>query len=163
MKLTTDISRQDFFEFNKFVFIKNRLKRTVMIGAISIGVLFFVLNDMNDTAFSWIAFLIYYILMGGIYYLAIYLALLRTKKSPKADGTILGKKELEFTDDKIMYHTEDSEGSYKWTIIKELDESPKTIYLFFDTNMGIIIPKRIFKNEGEMAEFKELVSRKIRG
>jgi hypothetical protein len=158
MKLTTDISRQDYADFNKFHFIKTKLKRTVITGVLTVIILQVFLNreqfDLTATIFSSTICVL-------VYVWAINRSLNKTKSIPDNDGTILGRKELEFSEDKIIYKTEHSEGSSAWTTIKKLEESSKAFYLYMDANMAMLVPKSVFKDKSDEDEFKTLVRRKI--
>lgn len=85
----------------------------------------------------------------------------KTKSIPDNDGTILGQKEMEFAENKIVYKTANSEGSSDWTTIKKLEESSKAFYLYMDTNMAMLVPKRVFKDKSDEETFKTLVRQKI--
>ena len=65
MKLTIDISRQDYADFNKFHFFKTNLKRTVITGALTVIILQLFLNreqfDLTATIVSSIACALVYI------------------------------------------------------------------------------------------------------
>ena len=158
MKLTIDISRQDYADFNKFHFIKTKLKRTVITGVLTIIILQLFLNreqfNLTATIFSSVVCVL-------VYLFAINRSLKKTKSIPNNDGTILGQKELEFSKDKIIYKTANSEGKSAWTTIKKLEESSKAFYLYMDTNMAMLVPKRVFKDKSEEETFKTLVRQKI--
>lgn len=158
MKLTIDISRQDYVDFNKFHFIKTKLKRTVITGVLTVFILqvFF-----NHEQFDLTATIVSSIFCVLVYVFVINMSLNKTKSIPDNDGTILGQKEFEFSEDKIIYKTENSEGSSAWTTIKKLEESSKAFYLYVDTNMAILVPKRVFKDKSDEDAFKTLVNQKI--
>ncbi len=158
MKLTIDISRQDYADFNKFHFIKTKLKRTVITGVLTVFILqvFF-----NNEQFDLTATIVSSIFCVLVYVFIINMSLNKTKSIPDNDGTILGQKEFKFSEDKIIYKTENSEGSSAWTTIKKLEESSKAFYLYVDTNMAILVPKRVFKDKSDEDAFKTLVKQKI--
>jgi hypothetical protein len=85
----------------------------------------------------------------------------KTKSIPDSDGAILGQKEFEFSEDNITYKTVNSEGISTWKAIKKLEESSQTFYLYTDTNMAIMVPKRVFKDKPDENAFKSLVRKKI--
>lgn len=158
MKLTIDISRQDYADFNKFHFLKTKLKRTLITGALTVIILQLFLNreqfDLTATIISSVACIL-------VYVFAINRSLNKTKSIPDNDGTILGQKEMEFAEDKIIYKTANSEGSSDWTTIKKLEESSKAFYLYMDTNMAMLVPKRVFKDKSDEEIFKTLIRQKI--
>lgn len=158
MKLTIDISRQDYADFNKFHFFKTKLKRTVITGALTVIILQLFLNREQ---FNLTATIVSSIVCVLVYVFAISRSLNKTKSIPDNDGTILGQKEMEFAEDKIIYKTANSEGSSDWTTIKKLEESSNAFYLYMDTNMAMLVPKRVFKDKSDEETFKILVRQKI--
>ena len=158
MKLTFDITREDYFEFNKFHFLKTKLKRTIILGVLTLVILQLFLNREQ---FDWTATIISSTICVLVYIYAIKRSLDKTKNIPDKNGTILGQKEMEFTDEKIIYKTSNSEGSSGWATIKNIKESPKAFYLYMDTNMAMLVPKRVFKEGADEAAFRNLVNQKI--
>jgi hypothetical protein len=158
MKLTIDITREDYSDFNKFHFMNTKLKRTIFIGLLTVILLEYLLNrtqfDLTATIISSIACIV-------IYFWAINRSLNKTKNIPDNDGTILGLKEMEFADDKISYSTKNSQGTCEWSSIKYLKESSKAFYLYMDTNMALLIPKRTFTTENELEDFRKILNKKI--
>ncbi len=77
------------------------------------------------------------------------------------NGSFLEKTEYQFLDNKVLYKSEKSEGSYHWSLIKTFEEGTKAYYLYIDRIVAIVIPKRVFKNEEEMTAFQNLVKRNI--
>lgn len=154
MKLIIDISRADYSAFNKFHFVETRLKRTIILVVTVLLVLQMILNRdgfiLVPTITSAMAFLL-------ICFFAINRNLNRTKNIPDQDGAILGKKEVEFTQNKIIYKTSNSEGTYDWSTVRNIKESPDAFYIYMDANMAILIPKRIFKALSEEASFRSLI------
>lgn len=158
MKLTIDISRQDYADFNKFHFFKTKLKRTVITGALTVIILQLFLNREQ---FDLTATIISSVFCVLVYVFAINRSLNKTKSIPDNGGTILGQKEIEFAEDKIFYKTANSEGISDWTTIKKLEESTNAFYLYMDTNMAMLVPKRVFKNKSDEETFKTLVRQKL--
>jgi hypothetical protein len=159
MKLIIDITRQDYADFNKFHFVKTTLKRTVLTLALTI---FVIQLFLNREQFDWVLTLFSSTVCGLVYYFIINRSLNKTKHIPDHDGAILGQKELEFLEDKIAYKTPNSEGSSAWTSIKKLEESSKAFYLYMDTNMAMLVPKRVFVHKSDEDAFKEFVQSKIK-
>ena len=158
MILTIDITREDYADFNKFHFFKTKLKRTIIIGATTLLILqLLIRRDQLNLTFSVFSS----ILFVSIYIFMIYRGLNKTKNIPAKNGSILGQKVMEFSLDKICYKTTNSEGSSDWTTIKKLEESSKAFYLYMDTNLAMVVPKRVFKDKSEEDAFKSLVVQKV--
>src|SRR5260221_1792076 len=117
MKLEIEINRQDYSDFNIFHFYKTRLVRSIIICSVVIIILQSILNkdkvNIPATVFSSIVAII-------VYFAMIYYSLTNTKKIPKDDGAILGKRELEFTNDTIICREKYSISNSNWTTIKSL-------------------------------------------
>lgn len=158
MKLIYDITRQDYADFNKFHFFSTQFKKRVILLLLLLVILQLALNfeefDIKMTLFSSIIAIL-------VYYFVILIVLKRTKNIPDNAGAILGQKELEFTEDRISFKTANSEGSSEWRTMKKLEESSTAFYLYMDTNMAMMVPKRAFDNKSNEDEFRELVLRKI--
>jgi hypothetical protein len=159
MKLSIDITREDYADFNKFHFKQTRLKRTIMIGVLAI-----IITQMivNGEGFDLTATIISTIVGIGLYSFLIYRSLTKTKNIPDSNGSILGEKEIEFAEDKIFYKTSNSEGSSDWSVVKELKESKGAFYLYMDANMAMLVPKRSFKDDNETGRFRSLVAGKLK-
>ena len=158
MKLTIDISREDYSDFNKFHFMNTKLKQTILYGVLLVIVLEYLLNR-NE--FNLTATIISSIGCLGVFWWAINRSLNKTKNIPDNDGTILGQKEMEFGDDKITYTTKNSQGTCEWASVKYLKESPKAFYLYMDANMAMLVPKRTFGTEDELEEFRNIINKKV--
>ncbi len=158
MTLEIDINRQDYSDFNKYHFVKTRLTRTIITGILTIVILEWFLN--KDT-FDMTATVISAIVCGLVYVFVIVRQLQNTKNIPKDDGTILGKKTFQFNDNEIICKATDSTTDLKWTTIKSIDNGKSAYYLYLDSNMAIIVPKRHFKTDIEQTKFVDLVKTKI--
>jgi hypothetical protein len=146
MKLNFEIYRQDYADFNKFHFIKVRLKQTILTGTTVILVLQLFLNkDKFNLAATIVSSLVSVI----IYFLIYYVLLNNTKNTPSDNGSILGHRYMEFTDNEVICNTDSSRTVSAWTTIKSFKKGRKSFYLYVDTNMAYIIPKRIFSSNEE--------------
>ncbi len=159
MKLIIDISRDDYADFNKFHYLKYNLKRTILYPVLA---LIFILYYVNREGFNLTSTLITPFIFVIVYVLSINRTINRTKKIPNNDGAILGEKEYEFSDDIISYKTNNAEGSLNWSTVLKLEESTNAFYLYMDTNMALIVPKRVFKDQAEEEAFKNIVKGKIK-
>lgn len=159
MKLSFEINREDYADFNKFHFLKTRLKRTILTGTITILALQLILNkdDFNLTATT-ISTLVCIIL----YFLIYYVFLNNTKNIPSDNGTILGQRDMEFADNEIRCKTDTSNTTSAWTTIKTLEKGRNSFYLYVDTNMAYIIPKRIFSSIDQQDKFEGFIMDKIK-
>ena len=160
MKLEIEITRQDYVDFNTFIFFKTRVWRTVLTGIIGLVVMQVLIN-LSRTHIDMGGLIVSSAFYIAAYCFLIYRGLLKAKKAPQADGSILGHKVVEFTEDGISAKDKDSQSQYNWSAIKSIEESKKAFYLFIDTNMAMVIPKRSFENEFERQSFTDFSKKKI--
>jgi len=157
MKIVVDITREDYADFAKHHFMKNGFKKSIIIYSIAFIViqLYFLINfgiNLFAIIFSTVIFWL-------TCFLLIYFRLKSTKKIPLKDGSFLSKTEYEFSDDKILYNSENSQGAVNWATVKKFEEGKNAFYLYIDSIVAYVIPKRVFKNEEEMTAFQNLVER----
>ena len=159
MKLKIEITRLDYLNFNKYFFVKTRLKKTIITGFITILSLQIILNrtefDLGVTIVSTIASIV-------VYFFAIYFSILSTESKPKDDSTILGLKEMEFNEDAVLCESSTVSSIVNWSTIKSLEEGRTAFYLFIESNSAFIIPKRYFNSTEQLNEFKNLIQSKIK-
>jgi hypothetical protein len=158
MKLHTEITRQDYAEYNRYHFFQTKLKKTIFLGLLTLISIQLILNREH---FELVETIVSTIVAITIFIFLLNRNLNKTKNIPDNNGTILGEKEYDFTVNNITYNTKDSKGTIEWSLIKYQKESPTTFYLYTDSIMAIIIPKRYFKNSQELDEFRELISQRI--
>lgn len=158
MTIEIDITREDYSDFNIHHFVKTRLLRTVLTGIATIILMEYLLNR---DGFHLIATVVSVFVCIIIYVVLIVTQLQKTSNIPKDGGTILGIKILQFNEDSIICKASDSTTDFKWSLISRIDNGKKAIYLYLETNMAIIIPKRYFSTESEQIEFIEFVNKRI--
>ena len=160
MKLEIEITREDYSNFGFYHFKKTQLVRTILIGLASLLILQFLFHR-NKSSLNLGIILISSFLFIVFYSILIYFSLSKSRSIPKDDGSILGKKEYEFLDDHIFYKDKNSEGRFQWNAIKDVHESNKAFYLYLDTNMAILIPKKHFVDKTAEKNFGNYVRSKI--
>lgn len=158
MTIEIEIIRQDYADFNKYHFVKTSLTRTIITGVLAIIMVELFLNKDHFDLFATIVSVAAFV---PIYALLITWRLQRTKNLPKDGGTILGKKTLQFNDDEIVFSDSDSVSNMKWSTIKSIDEGKNGLYLYVDTNMAIVVPKRFFETKLDQQEFVDYIKSKI--
>lgn len=159
MRLNVEITREDYADFSKHHFMKNGFRKSIILYSISYIIiqLYFLVNygiNLFAIIFSTVIFWL-------TCFLLIHFRLKSTKKTPLKDGSFLSDTEYVFSDEKILYKSKDSEGSLNWSIIKRFDIGKKAFYLYTDSLIAYVIPKRVFQNDEEMKAFQNLVERNI--
>ena len=69
----------------------------------------------------------------------------------------IGKQSLTLNTDFLIQHTENSYSEIKWQAIDCMEENDNYFFLFLAANQAILIPKRIFSSESEIAATRELL------
>jgi len=159
MHISVELTRQEYVDFNKFHFFKGFLKSKIIL--LFLGVLFAIQIFNSRDHFDPFTFIAPSLIFILIFYLTLFRRFNAIKKIPREDGSILQRNDYEFTDERIYYKSENSEGNYSWDRIKELKQSKTAFYFYIDTNMAFIIPKRVFTDSSQLKEFEELFSRKV--
>jgi len=77
------------------------------------------------------------------------------------NGSILGQRDMEFTDEEITCKSDQSNTTSTWKLVKSLEKGSKSFYLYVDVNAAYIIPKRIFTTKAELEDFERFVETKI--
>lgn len=75
--------------------------------------------------------------------------------------SVFADTQLNVTDGGLQVKTEFADTKYTWKAIIRKTETPAYYFLFVNAIQAIIIPKRIFDNKEEQAEFDKMLSRNI--
>lgn len=154
MTLEFDITRKDYADFNRRHFYRRRRARLFATGIL---VMILVGYVMDPRRLGFTAALLAAAAAGAFYFLIIDRQLRNTGRIPRDDGSILGRKTIHLGDEAIFCRDSVSETTLKWNSISELDETRKAFYLYTDTNMAIVIPKRYFGDRNQETEFRSLI------
>ena len=68
---------------------------------------------------------------------------------------------LQTGDDGVHIKTDNAENKYSWKAIIKKTETDSYYFLFINAIQAIIIPKRVFGNNNEKAEFQKLLLRNL--
>ncbi len=80
---------------------------------------------------------------------------------PEDRETLLGEREMTFNDNRIEFKGSTAESTYRWEAIKKWEQTTQLYLLFITDNSAIILPKRVFVNAEQQAEFEQLIRRKL--
>jgi len=69
---------------------------------------------------------------------------------------------VEFNEDVIIYKTAQIDSKLNWSLYYKVIETDEFFMLVYGKNMYSVIPKRAFKNDKEIDQFKQLINSKIR-
>ncbi len=154
MEITIDLNRDDYADFNKYVFLKKNLKKRIYVVAIvAIVMPLAMLKGDFDLVQYLVKVVLAAVVFGSIYLGGMFLALKRTGKLPSDNGSVLGKKKFVITDDGLVEETENNTNLQKWKSITSIETNKCSVFIFVDTIAAYVIPKRFFKDENEQNLF----------
>ena len=81
----------------------------------------------------------------------------RTAYSPKPDRYVLGVKLFDISDKGLTVSGKRSVTDYEWSAIVSVDETDDHLFLFLDSNVALIVPRRSFASTSEYDEFRSQV------
>jgi len=164
MEVKINFTRKDFLEFNKYVFFKKRIKKSISI-AIFFVLFWLIIMNLNKP-FSPVLILTELILFSLVWVLFMFLSykfsFARISKMPDEKGEILGEKTYILLDDGLKQISEYGESFTKWIGIKSLEENENYLFIFVDKIAAYVIPKRYFSDKSETKEFIKTLNEKIK-
>ena len=162
MKISFEATRTDFLNYNKYMYRKKRLKRSLAISLVFVIIWTIILNTKEPNILSIVIEFFVFSAFWAVYYLIVYtIHFHRIKKMPDKNGSILGHKTYIIEEDGLKEIAEMSESFTKWVGIKNIDETKDYIYIFVDKIAAFVIPKRCFSNESECQNFTNEIKSKI--
>ncbi|OCT13349.1 hypothetical protein A8709_03610 [Paenibacillus pectinilyticus] len=153
MEITVNITRSDYWKYNKYaLFNIPKLRNRFIITNISLPfiVIILLLLFKLPLVFS----LCWGVFGGGLACIFSYLSMKKRVMSiPESKEGILGERRVEINEIGIHQLSSVSQSSYKWSGVRSINQNDEYIYIFVDTIMAYIIPKRSFVTEKESLEF----------
>jgi hypothetical protein len=156
MKLQIEITREDFLNFNVDHFLKTQLKKTILFAVLGLLVLQIAIHR-DKVSLDLTAIAVSTVMFSSIYFLILYFQLQRSKRMPTDDGSILGWKTLDFSEEGLSYSDRASNGIYRWDAIKSIVKTKNAVYLYIDAHMAIMIPSRFIATENLKNEFQSIL------
>lgn len=68
--------------------------------------------------------------------------------------TVFGSHKLKISDEGIFETTEFSTKNYSWKAVSKIVQNRRLIFIYVQSNMAFLVPKRIFKTHEELKEFE---------
>jgi len=161
MQIQIDITRDDYANFNKYYFLRKKLKRTLVL-VLGSSLVFPLIGsegpfDLSMYVKNVIVFALLFIFFYAVFILITFKWIGRL---PSKSGIILGKKTIRLTEEGLVEESELSTTVHKWKAIKSLESDKQYFFVFIDNIAAHIIPKRSFQSfEEEQAFAKEIESR----
>ncbi|WP_211746611.1 YcxB family protein [Paenibacillus sp. Marseille-Q4541] len=158
MKITIDLTKEDYWKLNKFVMFhmpkyRNMLLLTIISLPIVIIALFrFVLD------YSWLFSVITGILVSALSMFYMMFSIKRkVMRLVKTNDGIVGEHVIELNAEGLHESTVYNQAHYSWKGIEDVKSDKDYIYIFVNSIQGINIPRRAFADqEQEQAFVKQL-------
>lgn len=154
MILSFKYTRNEYIKSRRnYLFMNKIIKKTdlILVGLLGLFTLYLFLNNGFSTMFIILCILLFILL-------AIFSVLYIFQPGMFYDKIDKFKQQyyLEFKDNKIFFRTDDISSELEWNFYEALWENDDFFYIIHSKEMDTLIPKRVFNNEMEMIEFKEL-------
>jgi hypothetical protein len=167
MTIQTDITRQDFAAFRKYVAFPGktagmtfterrkhyankpfywRLMAAVLMTGLCFGAVLLPLprNLLLGVAIGLVAACVIIIVVAKRQI---------RRLSPGEDGFILGPKQVEICDEGVRQSSRHHESIFRWSLIGGAIVTNHYVYIMLDRATAVIVPRRAFKSEAEEAQF----------
>ncbi len=154
MILSFKYTRNEYIKSRRnYLFMNKIIKKIdlILVGLLGLFTLYLFLNNGFSTMFIILCILLFILL-------AIFSVLYIFQPGMFYDKIDKFKQQyyLEFKDNKIFFRTDDISSELEWNFYEALWENDDFFYIIHSKEMYTLIPKRVFNNEKEMIEFKEL-------
>lgn len=154
MKITIDLTKEDYWNMNKFVMFhipkyRNLLMLTfISLPIIIIAMLRFVLD------YSWAYSIIIGILVSALsaFYM-IFSIKRKVMRLVKTNAGTVGKHAIELNGEGMYETTEYNNLEYSWKEIEAIKSDKDYIYIFVNSVQAINIPKRAFSDDEQEQAF----------
>jgi|SRR5438128_771209 len=144
MEITYSLTREDYFQFNKFLAKRTRGYYTypAACGAIAAATCTLLVRTLSDFSLSWVILLV--LTAGGLGSAFQFILMRRCLRRLPANADHLGTLAVRVEPEGVWGKTAISEGMLQWKGISQVVENPDYVYLLVDRHAGFIIPKRVF-------------------
>jgi hypothetical protein len=162
MSIQTDITQKDFKAFVRHVTMGTggaHSMYTILIGsALVMGVILGVVLVFAGVQLHMASLMVG--LFGGVFWLVIFSRLLRQNMGPAPDGCILGPRTVSLAEDGIRETAQKHESLFRWLSVRSAASVGEHVFVMFDRNVGIIVPRRAFASDEERDLFLAEIHRR---
>lgn len=154
MKITIDLTKEDYWKLNKFVmFHIPKYRNPLMITIISLPIIMIALFRLV-LDYSWLASIIIGILVSALstFYM-IFSIKRKVMRLVKTNDGIVGEHVIELNGEGLYESTKYNNTHYSWKGIEDIKSDKDYLYIFVNQIQGINIPKRAFADEEQEQAF----------
>lgn len=157
MKIAIDITKEDFWKFNKFALLHLPKYKGMILSAL-IGIPIVSIAVFKILGWSWVSSMIGGLVIGLLCDLFFVYRLKRKIMSlVKYNDGITGERNIEIDESGLSEYSPKIRSRYEWSAMYQLNQDGEYLYLFINSLQAVIVPKRYFANPEEEAAFTRLV------
>ncbi len=156
MDVTIDITRMDYWEFNKYAILNiAKYRNNFLFSMISVPLLSFIIMLFIKLPFTYS--LISSLVLGALAdLLLIYFSKKAIMKFHDDGEGFLGRHVIKIGSDGLTESTSVNQSFHSWKGIKLIKQNENYIFIFIDKAIAHIIPKRCFSSKKEAEDFYNL-------
>jgi len=163
MKFTFEQTKDDIIDLYSNMYRSSKLIKYVGIGFLIIVLVNVAMVLMNEgvgttTLIKWLYPIV---LFTFLWYFLFKFLMKRRLSDPDNKDLLIGSRTIELSENQIVMESPLSKSEVSWSAISKFQESKKAFYLYLGKSQAIILPKRIFKSDEKINEFKKLVNSKV--
>lgn len=154
MKITVDLTKEDYWNLNKFVMLHlPKYRNPLLITMISLPIIIIALfRFVLD--YAWLSSIIIGILVSVLSAFYMMFSIKRkVMRLIKTNKGIVGEHIIELNAQGLYESTEYNESHYAWKGIEDIKADKEYIYIFINSIQGINIPRRAFENQEQESGF----------
>lgn len=154
MILNFKYTRDEYIKSRRSYLFMNKIVKKLDLTLIGILIIFTIYLFINNgfSTMSIVLIILLFIVSGVFAVLYIFQPGIFYDKIDKFKQ----QYHLEFRDNKILFKTDDINSELEWNFYEALWENKNFFYIIHSKEMYTLIPKRVFNNEMEIIEFKNL-------
>lgn len=163
MKLVFEQTEDDLIDLSKDSLVKNR---SVKIYAIVLGVVLLIYGygEISKEDFELESLLIWVItiVVIGVIWVFLFKYFLKKRfQEPENSHMMIGRREIELTEDLIKVWTPVAETVYQWAAVTKMSQSATNYFLYLGKAQALIVSKKAFQDADQQATFEQLVATKV--
>jgi hypothetical protein len=161
MEVTTQLTKEDYFYFNKYSFRKQSRMRLV-IFCILAAVMCFINFERDVLLLVNLINVFFTLVIFGLAWVGInWLNNFGFRKTIRHNPLIFEKRIVTLTDDGVKDRSQLGNGKVNWEAVKSVEEAGGLILIYLGKNFAIIVPKRDFDKESDSRSFVSFIKAKI--
>lgn len=157
MRVKFNIDRIDYWNFNKYTMLNiPKIRRNFILNMISVPIIILICLLFFKKSYDMTITVVFILtVIGGIIgdLLLIGIVKLQVMKIPYNKDGLMGEHTIEIDEKGVRETTAVNDGFHLWEGIHSIKQDKEYIYIFLDSILAHIIPKKAFNSVNEANEF----------